>query len=174
MKTCTIRLPKSSSIQSPPGLPSRCSKRLPMPLQLLFDFVADGFHLSRAEPGAQQKIIGEGAEARQIEQCHFGRLLFLRGLDGRANFGSEASPFLRHRYRACLVMYSSTRGGTSPWIDSFRSRRCRTSVAETWLATVSSTIDACAAARSRADPAAHAPNRAAQIAPAESPGAARP
>jgi hypothetical protein len=33
-------------------------------------------------------------------------------------------------------MYSSTRAGTSPWIPWFRCNRSRTSVEETWLATV--------------------------------------
>ena len=53
-------------------------------LNLVFDFVADGFDLPGAETRAQKEIIGERGEAPQIEQRHFRRLLFLRGLDGGA------------------------------------------------------------------------------------------
>jgi hypothetical protein len=34
-------------------------------------------------------MIGERPEARQVKQRHFRCLLFVRGLDGRANLGSE-------------------------------------------------------------------------------------
>ena len=92
MNTCTIRPPKSSSIQSRRlclrGAAGACRLRS----RRLFDFVADGFDLRRAESGAEQKIIREGAEAFEIEQGHIRRLLFLRGLDGRAKF--EAKRFL--------------------------------------------------------------------------------
>ena len=76
-------------------------------------------HLRRAESGAKQKRIGEGSQASQIEQRDQRRgFLALRGLDGAAQFRTKfgAKGLLAHwgRYRACLIMYSSTRGGTSP------------------------------------------------------------
>ena len=105
-------------------------------VQGLLDAVADGSHLRRAESGAHQKVIGEGSEAGQIEQGHASGFLALRGLDGPAQFGAKV--FGGHRYRACLIMYSSTRGGTSPRMLRPRSSRRRTSVAETLLSTLSS------------------------------------
>jgi hypothetical protein len=81
-------------------------------MQCLLDAVADRSYLRRAESGAKQKVIGEGSEAGQIEQGHTSGFLTLRGLDGPAQFGAKR--FGSHRYRACLIMYSSTRGGTSP------------------------------------------------------------
>ena len=53
--------------------------------QLFFDFVADGFELRGAEPGADQEKIRERAEPFEIQEHNVGRLLFLRGADGRAN-----------------------------------------------------------------------------------------
>ncbi len=64
------------------------------PSQAFVDFVANRFDLARAESGADKKIIREGAEAFEIEQRDIRRLLFLRGLDGRANVLAESNPFL--------------------------------------------------------------------------------
>ena len=124
---------------------------MPMRLQLSLDFIADGFDLRRAETGAQQKIIGERGKPSQIEQRHFRCLLFLRRLDGCANVRVEANLFLASPVKGLLV---------NVFLDARRhkpmnglligSRRWRTSVAETWLETVSSTIDRRAAQRDRA------------------------
>src|ERR1700680_3164796 len=49
------------------------------PLQLLFNFITDGFQLRRAESGADHKIIRERSKACEIEEDNIRRLFFLRG-----------------------------------------------------------------------------------------------
>jgi len=65
--------------------------------ELLFDFVADCIHLTRAEPVAKQKAVGKRSEPLKIEQSDLRRLLFLRRGDGHAKFGLQRVLFLSHR-----------------------------------------------------------------------------
>ncbi len=67
------------------------------PRELLFDLVADGLHLPRAEARAKQKAVCKRAEPLKIEQRDRRRLLFLRRGDGHAKFGLQRILFLCHR-----------------------------------------------------------------------------
>jgi len=55
--------------------------------ELLFNLVANGVHLPRAEAGAHQKTVRKRAKPLEIKQRYLRRLLFLRGGDGHAKFG---------------------------------------------------------------------------------------
>ena len=102
--------------------------------EALFDGVANGLNLRVAASRSEQKIFGESAV--EFQDSDIQGLFFLGRFDCPANFGMKVFQF--HRYKACPRMYSTTGAGTSPWIPFFSSRRSRTSVDETWLATVAS------------------------------------
>src|SRR5271170_7598119 len=105
-----------------------------MALKLFFDGLGDCLQLRMALPRAQRKVLSKGHVGRKFQHRNIRRLLFLGRRDSPLNFGTKG--FEVHRYRACPRMYSSTCAGTSPCTVALRSSRARTSVDETWLATV--------------------------------------
>jgi hypothetical protein len=66
-------------------------------LRTLYNFVANGLELARAESGADYKIISERAKPREVEEDNILRLFFLRGVDSRANVKRNRILSCRHR-----------------------------------------------------------------------------
>jgi len=57
--------------------------------ELLFDSVADGANLRMAETGADEEVVGEGAELAEIEESDVLGLLTASGLHGAEEFRTQ-------------------------------------------------------------------------------------
>src|SRR2546425_722420 len=54
--------------------------------KLFFHFLANGVHLRRAESGTDDEIVGERAEAAQVQEGDSGGFLILRRFDGEPDY----------------------------------------------------------------------------------------